>query len=174
MTSSKWHIDEPRIIIGYTTNEHLLLDLDHTSLYKVTKLVQLLQYNYPELGNVLVMRSSIEQKEPYTRINRKGIPIERVPKISFHVIFNNSTGYAKCRDIIETMVTLNILPREFRLIRAKRGDMTLRVSPATLSDRVKPAPTPWRTIPSPYNGKQDGMIKQYLAFLYAANNLFKG
>jgi len=152
----------------------LLLDLDDTSLYKVTRLVKILQQSYPELGNALIMHSSTRKAQSTLHINRHGIPKEVLRRESYHVIFNNKVSYARCCEITNVLVDLDILEHEYRVVRAKRGDMTLRVSPMVLSKGIKPEPKPYRTVPGCYFGKQDGMIKQYLAFLYAANNLYKG
>jgi len=158
--------------VGYTTSEHLLLDLDDTSLYKVTRLIQILQQSYPELGNALIMHSSTRKAQSTLRINRHGIPKEVLRRESYHVVFNNRVTYARCCEVTNTLVDLNILEPEYRVVRAKRGDMTIRVSPMLLSKGIKPEPKPYRTILSPYSGRQHGMIKQYLAFLYATRNLF--
>jgi len=171
---SEQYLQQHKLIIGYTTSQHLCIDLDDTSLYKVTKLVQLMQHDYPELGNALIMHSSTRNVEHFVRINRHGIPIHTFKRESFHVIFNNKIGSTRCWEIIGTLIDLGIEPPQVRQIRARRRDMTLRVSPMVLNTGIKRAPVPYRTVPSCYYGKQDGMIKQYLAFLHAASNLFKG
>jgi len=171
---SEQYLQQHKLIVGYTTSQHLCIDLDDTSLYKVTKLIQILQQSYPELGNALIMHSSTRNVEHTVRINRHGIPRHILKRESFHVIFNNKIGSIRCWEIIGTLIDLDIEPPQVRQIRARRRDMTLRVSPMVLSNGIKPEPKPYRTVPSCYYGKQDGMIKQYLAFLYATNNLFKG
>jgi len=169
---SEQYLQQHKLIIGYTTSQHLCIDLDDTSLYKVTKLVQLMQHDYPELGNALIMYSSNRKDAKGSRIDRHGIPRHTFKRESYHVIFNNNIGSTRCWEIIGTLIDLDIEPPQVRQIRARRRDMTLRVSPMVLSGGIKSEPKPCRTVPSCCYGKQDGMIKQYLAFLYAARNLF--
>ena len=80
MMSLECPINDKKLIIGYTTREHLILDLDNTSLIKVIDLACKLMYDYPEIGKCQIMQSSQEKGEPFTRVSKKGIPRHHFPK----------------------------------------------------------------------------------------------
>jgi hypothetical protein len=172
MMSSKKYPHDLKLIVGYTTSSHLCLDLDDTSLAKVIGLVCQLIYDYPDLGKCQIMQSSPIKGHEYTKINRHGLPRHHIPKPSYHLIFDNNVGYKRCWEIIQTLIDLGIQPTQVRQIRARRRDMTLRVSPMILSDTVKDAPVPIMQILNIYNMRTDGMIKVYHKLRHATGKLF--
>ena len=161
-----------KLIIGYTTREHLILDLDNTSLHHVLGLANILMKDYPEIGNVLIMRSSKQEKEYGTRINRHGIPRHNFRKECYHLITDNIIGYRRCVEIIFTLVDLGILESAYKRIRMFRGDMTVRVSPMILSSGIKEAPICMRFLENPYNPVSQGKIKDYLGLLRSVHTVF--
>ena len=161
-----------KLIVGYTAREHLLLDLDDTSLPKIVALTVMLLENYPELGHCQIMQSSREKGASFTRINKKGIPRLHLPKPSYHLIFDNDVGYKRCWEIVQTLIDLGLQPRAVRQIRARRRDMTLRVSPSVYSTGIKPAPEPIMQILDIYSNRSDGRIKDYNRFYHKVNDFF--
>jgi len=130
-------------------------------------------YNYPEIGKAQIMESSPQKGTEYVKINRHGIPRIHIPKPSYHVIFDNDIGYEKCWHIIQTLIDLGIQPTQVRQIRARRRDMTLRVSPSVYSTGIKPPPKPIMQILDIYDWHTDGMIRQYHKFRHRVNDFFK-
>ena len=161
-----------KLIIGYTTREHLILDLDNTSLHHVLGLANILMKDYPEIGNILIMRSSKQEKEYGTRIDRHGIPRHNFRKECFHLITDNIIGYNRCIHIINTLVDLGILETAYRRIRMFRGDMTVRVSPMILSTGIKAVPEYVCKIYNLSNPVRQGKIDDYLAFLRSCRVVF--
>ena len=153
------------LIVGYTTKDHLLLDLDETSLYDVSKLAILLISEYPEIGNILILASSTPSKKNYTKFDAKGIPQWRHIYQNFHIVTDNIIGYERCLEIIDTLVELDVLQPEYKEIRLFRGDMTLRTSPKPLVHRTVPAPSLENWIKNDLCKKHDGMTSVFLDFL---------
>ena len=140
MTLLDKHTVLPKSVIGYTTRSHLLLDLDDTSFIKARRLATLLQEEYPELGDVLIVESSPGYPgRNYWKVTNVGVvPYPALP--SYHLIFDNDIGYARCCEIITTLANLDVIDKEFIEIREFRGDMTLRVSERP--ERVRTIPKP--------------------------------
>lgn len=151
-------------IVGYTTNEHLLLDLDNTSFDKVCKLMYMIFDNYPEVGDCLIMESSIKKYTQETRYN----PIEGIKffthRNNYHVIFDNKIPYSKAYEIIEMLAELDVLEKDYVKIRSFRGDMTLRISDTQLTYKNKPMPYFMGILLNPNIKKHDGFIQVYLSF----------
>ena len=163
---------ENKLIIGYTTRQHLILDLDHTSLHAVLGLVDMLQKEYPETGDALIVLSSNQEKDYGTRIDRHGIPRHNFRKRCYHVITDNIIGYRRCVEIIFTLVDLGILEPAYKRIRMFRGDMTVRVSPMILSTGIKMAPIDIVRLKNFYTTVSDGKIRDYLTFCRGVRAVF--
>lgn len=153
------------LIVGYTTKDHLLLDLDETSLFDVSKLAILLIREYPEIGNVLILSSSTPSKPNYTKFDAKGIPQFRFTYQNFHIVTDNKIGYDRCLEIIDDLVELDVLQAEYRKIRLFRGDMTLRTSAKPLVHRTVPPPKVEQLIINRLCGIHDGKIIEFCQFL---------
>jgi hypothetical protein len=128
------------LILGYTTREHLLLDLDETSLLRVVSLAKQLMDSYPDIGDCLVVETSTPSFDSYLKYDDKGRPWEKWVYQNFHLVFDASVGYDRCVAIIDALVDLGVLAPEYKQIRMFRGDMTLRVSAKWLHHRVIPPP----------------------------------
>ena len=173
MMSLECPISDKKLVVGYTTREHLVLDLDNTSIRKVWSLAIMLMENYPEIGHCIIMRSSREKGEPFTRITKKGIPRLHLPKACYHLIFDNVIGYKRCIQIILTLVDLDILDHQYKRIRMFRGDMTVRISPMVLSETIKEAPIPVMQVTNIYTHNNDNKIRDYLSAYNAVNGTVK-
>ena len=165
-------MSDNKIIVGYTTTEHLLLDLDYTTQKKAQGLCNLLIKDYPEIGDVLILLSSSREAHTYLKPNSLGILQEWCSYPSYHVVTDNRIGYKRCVEIIHTLVLLDVLEAEFKKIREFRGDMTLRVSPKVLSNKIRPAPSPIWYIKNEFCRRHDGMIYEYMNLYNAVNRLF--
>lgn len=147
---------KPDWVVGYTTRNHLIIDLDNTSHYKVRCLVKLLMQQYPEIGDCLILRSSQN-----TYKEKWNYPVLQNPKLitvrdNYHVVFNNKLSYEECCKIIENLAYLGAINEDYVNIRNMRQDMTLRVSEIVNTFNVKPKPQFTEYIENPYcktNGK---------------------
>jgi hypothetical protein len=131
-------------IVGYTTRQHLLLDLDNTNERKAIKLQGFIQRSWPEVGTALLVQTRADRTE--VDIGYKHLP-HPVPVIlvyhgSYHLVFDNFIGYKRATDIILALVNLNILPQAYADIRKFRGDMTLRISKKVGKDDIAMVPRP--------------------------------
>lgn len=114
--------DAARTIIGYTTKEHLILDLDKThSLWATERLVRMIQNEYPDLGDCLISQSSYD---------------------GYHCIFDNKITWKRIMHVSRTLTGLNIVNRNFTKVRSFREDLTLRVSSIDRGMEKSEAPKP--------------------------------
>lgn len=155
---------EPLIIVGYTTRDHLCLDLDNSSTYKAVHLARLIIENWPIVGDCLLMLSSPGSGKMVLKGNGEGITTETIDRDNYHLIFGNIIGYDKTCDIIECLASCDVINEAYVRIRKMRNDMTLRVSPSILTDKIKPAPSMIAYIGNGKTEKNDGMIEVYLDF----------
>ena len=162
MINATRNCEKPDWNIGYTTREHLCLDLDNTSFFKTENLVEMLMREHPELGHAVIMCSSKPSFFERLCYMPCQIPRNVVKRCNYHVVFNNFIDYeASCR-IIETLAEIDVVNREYVRIRQMRNDMTLRVSKTVNMWHTKPKPKLLRFIINPYATKQDEGIKRYM------------
>lgn len=170
--------------IGYTTREHLCIDLDNTSYFKTSLLVDMIMQEYPEVGHAIILCSSTSTQKTRTKelrwstnqdlelredenINRwiyppNSLPVKRVQRDNYHVVFNNFIGYEKCCKIIETLALLSVISEAYIKIREMRNDMTLRVSQTVNMQYTKPKPKMLKYVINPYTTRQDEGIESYM------------
>lgn len=157
--------------VGYTTRNHLCVDLDNASLPKVVGLAKMIMREYSYVGDCLIMLSS----SPKNESNIHYCPDKGVRFIhkrhNFHLIFNNFISYELCCVIIETLAYLGVINEEYIRIREMRNDMTLRLSPTILTSGVKPSPKPLLCIRNPYTKVKGSMLLNYQAVYDAVNGL---
>jgi hypothetical protein len=171
MTLLKSHTKINGLIIGYTTSDHLLLDLDETSLSAVSNLAVLLIKEYPEIGHILILSTSKPTKNKYIKFDAKGLPHDCLSYQNFHIVTDNIIGYKKCLEIIDCLVGLNVLQPEYKEIRHFRGDMTLRVSPKPLVNRIVPAPKIEAIIINRICKRHDRKIIEFAEFFNATKKV---
>lgn len=163
------HNVQPCWNIGYTTREHLCIDLDNTSKRKVFGLVELIMQYYPCVGHCLILKSSSPSfKYVVKYVHGEGIKM-LTTRHNFHVIFDNIIGYDECCHIIETLAHLGVINEEYIRIRRFRNDMTVRVSKTVLLDTVKEAPTPVAYVQNGMEKKRGEGIDRYLNFYFLVN-----
>jgi hypothetical protein len=108
--------------VGYTTKEHLILDLDRAkSLSKAIKFARMTQAEWPDTGDCLLAYSS-EGK--------------------YHAVYDGRLSWDRIMNICRTLAGLALLDRDFIKIRDFREDLTLRVSSVDRGLRKSDAPLP--------------------------------
>jgi hypothetical protein len=108
--------------VGYTTKEHLILDLDRAkSLTKAIKFARMSQAAWPDTGDCLLAYSS-EGK--------------------YHAVYDSRLSWGRIMNICRTLAGLALLDRDFIKIRDFREDLTLRVSSVDRGLTKSAAPLP--------------------------------
>ena len=176
MTLLKWHPlsknpDSPDWIIGYTTRDHLCVDLDNTSINKVFCLVKMIMRDFPYVGNAVVVESSSRRLFVKWNYPPCSNPLVRSSRSNFHAVFDNWISYEESCHIIETLARLDVINTEYIRIREMRNDMTLRVSKSVLMDATKLPPIPLVFVINPWISRHDGAILYYLRFLAICHSL---
>jgi hypothetical protein len=101
-----------RLIVGYTTTSHLLLDLDkHKTLPVTVRFIRMIQRSYPDVGDCLLVDSS-----PNLVLKH------------YHAVFDAFQSWQRITDITQTLACLGALNRDYMKIRKFRQDLTLRIS----------------------------------------------
>ena len=119
-------INPETCIVGYTTKEHLILDLDKThSLYATERLVRIIQQEFFDVGDCLISQSSYD---------------------GFHCIFDNKMSWKRILHIASTLQGLQIVNRNFVKVRRFREDLTLRISSIDRGREKSEAPKPMKVI----------------------------
>src|SRR5216684_1665542 len=109
------------IVVGYTTQEHLLVDLDICTWVKVQGVAKQMCKSYPELGDVLIVESS---------------------PVHYHLVFDDRITWRYIVSTIETLYDLGLVEENYRQVRTFRRDLTLRVSDKTGQQRYHAVPNP--------------------------------
>lgn len=92
---------------------------------------------------------------------------------NFHLVFDNAIGYNLSCRICKVLAGIGILERDYVKIREFRGDMTLRVGPAVLTEETKPVPVDLHQVFNPGETRTDGYITTYMMALRIARRLFR-
>jgi len=158
--------------LGYTTRRHLLLDLDDTGLPMAMRIARLIQENWPEVGDCLILQSSWAALRVELRYSWNNWPWIKVTRPSHHLVFDGLIGYNKCCRICEVLAGLRVLSKAFMEIRGFRGDMTLRVSPAPMRDKERPAPMVVARVQAPRQVARGGYIDQFVNLKKIGERLF--
>lgn len=138
------------LVCGYTTQEHLLMDLDNSSAWKAEKIAKMIMQEWHDVGDCLIVESS--------------------PK-HHHLIFDSKMVWRTIHDMIMTLQGVGIVEDNFGWIRELRHDLTLRISPKPYVCHVTPQPqiVTWITNPH-WTNNREGMIKKYINCLAAFNS----
>ena len=159
-------------IVGYTTRRHLILDLDNTTEYGARAIVKKIQWEWPKVGDCLILKSSEKPDRVRLIFNKWGRPLLIHDRRNFHLVFDNGIGYNLSCRICRVLAELRILNPDYVRIREFRGDMTLRVSPAVLYNEVKPIPSIVEWVYTAYTTRRDGYIQNYLKVKKGVEMLF--
>ncbi|GAI76497.1 unnamed protein product [marine sediment metagenome] len=152
------------LILGYTTRRHLILDLDNTGLDYAISMVSTIMAEWPKVGDCLVLRSSTTVDQVRLAYNKWGRPLVIHDRPNYHLVFDNLIGYNSATRICRVLAGLGVLEEDYDKIREFRGDMTLRVSQATLYAGLKPVPEEAAYIENPRAQRSDGYIGRYRKF----------
>lgn len=161
-----------RIVAGYSTRTHLLLDVDNTQMPKVLLLTQYLQREYPHVGNALLVLSSLHTPQQTLYYMPQTAPIPLQIANCYHVVFDNTIGYNSCDYILRVLTGLDVFKKMADKLRGLRCCMTLRISPKIKMVGIDPCPYPLFILDSPYTSRHDGMINEYLKALRVAYDYF--
>ncbi len=134
------------IVVGYTTQEHLLVDLDKCSWLKAQAVAKMIMRQWPVVGDCLIVRSS-----PF----------------HFHLVFDNQLDWDTIVRIIETLADLGIVEEKYRQVRHFRRDLTLRVSDKIGEQRNYPVPQPKLILQHRGSDSRYKGIQRYLQILAA-------
>lgn len=110
----------PDCILGYSTDWHMLLDLDKIDLWRAQRITASLIKDQPWLGCGLVLQSSAS---------------------GFHVVFDEPAEWDRLLSLTDLLSELHIVNRQYRTLRHWRGDLTLRISPKVGSKSIAEVPT---------------------------------
>ena len=163
---------KPGLVLGYTTRRHLLLDLDDTGLPMAMRIARLIQEEWPEVGDCLVLQSSWAPLKVELRYSWNNWPWVKVTRPSHHLVFDGLVGYNKCCHICEVLAGVRVLPKAFVEIRGFRGDMTLRISPAAMRDKERPAPVVVARVQAPRPVQRGGYIEEFVNLKKIGERLF--
>jgi hypothetical protein len=142
-----------KLIVGYTTRKHLLLDLDKThSLFATEHLIRMIQKEYPDVGDCLISESSLD---------------------GFHCIFNNKISWSRIMHIARILTGLHIVNRNFTKVRMFREDLTLRISSIDRGEEKSEAPKPMKII-SPYKFTTIEEVNAFELYGNRRSNYFSG
>jgi len=120
-----------RLIVGYTTRRHLILDFDKTHSLTITvNIIKMVQKDFQFLGDCLICESSWD---------------------GYHCIFDNIISWSKIMMVCKVLHGLGILNRNFIKVRTFREDLTLRISSIDRGQEKSEAPKPLCLIPSRYS-----------------------
>ena len=141
---------DSNLVCGYTTQDHLMLDLDRLGFYKAWHIVRMVQRDYPDVGMALLVHSS---------------------RWHYHVVYNNRIGWERIVKIIEDLAALGIVEPNYLNVRSFRRDLTLRVSAKHGEQRDRQVPEPVMLLN--VQGRKDPFdgIKSYLKLLGAFRDL---
>lgn len=152
--------------VGYTTRQHLCIDLDYTSLPKTFSLASLIIEEYPEVGDCLIIESSLKPLNIKLCHMPQKLPYHKITRSSYHIIFDGIIPYERSCQIIETLAELGVINEQYVHIREMRNDMTLRVSKTVCVEQVKPVPCIVGYVLCPKQPKKKGGIGLYLNLLH--------
>jgi len=112
---------ESMVVMGYTTQRHLLVDLDNAGMDEAMYIAKEIRRTWPMVGGALVVESSPHH---------------------YHLVYDNYIDWSNIEDIIESLADIGVVEQNYAWIRTFRRDLTLRVSDKKGVDYYRPAPTP--------------------------------
>jgi hypothetical protein len=159
---------KPSWNIGYTTKDHLCIDLDNTSFFKVYNLVKMIMSEYPNVGDCLILSSSYQKQVLKWNYPPCQNMMLKVKRDNFHVIFDNFIGYEMCCKIIENLAYLGVINEQYIRIREMRNDMTIRVSKTECVEYTKRKPMIIGYVLNENTKKRDKGIDAFIALYRVA------
>lgn len=136
------------LVVGYTTQDHLLVDLDNCSEDKARIIANKILDEYPYLGDCLLVKSSDGH---------------------YHLIFDDLVKWETLVRIIEVLADLGIVQKNYAQVRTFRRDLTLRISEKQGVDRYRPPPQPIEIIRVSHDCNRHYGITKYVYYLRMFN-----
>ena len=159
-------INQNLMLMGYSTNKHLLLDLDNTTENKALQMGKLIQKEFKDLGGFWVLESSVSKNDSvklgYFYKQRK--PFEYRKLNNYHLVYTNKVKWSRIMKIVKILAELGVLNKDFIQIRNFRGDLTLRVNEKIGHKETKPKPKPLNFIKG-LTGKDDKLDYNYMSMI---------
>lgn len=137
-------LHESKLVVGYTTQDHLLVDLDDCSFFKAARIAKIIGRTWPDVGDCLVVESSPSH---------------------FHLIYDDIMEWEQIVRIIDTLAKLNIVEKNYRDVRNFRRDLTLRVSEKRAVDGVRQSPRLRALLKLEHNCNEGDRILEYMCIL---------
>jgi hypothetical protein len=134
------------IVSGFSSRRLMLLDLDHTTEYKVRRLADMILGWWPDLLGYVIMLSSEgrqitevhyrhfdgTRQEPYVSIGNRS---------NYHVIYDGYIPFEKVRERMNVLAELDVIQRRiFTDIATFRNSLTLRIGNKIAEDKVRGVP----------------------------------
>lgn len=136
------------LVVGYTCQDHLLVDLDNSYEFIAKQIAIDIQHEWPFLGDCLLVRSSDKHH---------------------HLIFDNFVQWETLVRIIEILADLGIVQKNYAQVRTFRRDLTLRISDKKGEDRYRPPPEIVCEIINGYPSNDHYGITKYIYYLRMFN-----
>lgn len=131
-------------MVGYTTQEHLLVDLDKMSEARAYLVAKMITSEFRELGSCLIVKSS---------------------DFHYHLIYDVYHKWDHIVYIVKLLADVGLVQKNYAQVRTFRRDLTLRVSPKKGEDYYRPAPEPILILLNPQPELDEGGIGKYLNML---------
>jgi hypothetical protein len=109
------------LVCGYTTQDHLLVDLDGCSQWQAKKIAEMLIREYPIAGTCLIVQSSENH---------------------YHLVFDSWLPWEYIHKIVMILGDLGLVEKNFSMVRELRHDLTLRISPKMYLEKTSSVPLP--------------------------------
>jgi hypothetical protein len=138
------------LVVGYTCQDHLLIDLDGCSLYKADRIARMIREEWPWVGMCLVVESS---------------------PMHHHLVYDSKLPWGMITSIVQTLAALGVVEKNYAQVRTFRRDLTLRVSDKHGVERYRPVPKPLYLIGYNLVSGQPYGVRRYLQTLQAFINL---
>lgn len=148
-----------------------MIDLDNSSLTKAVRLASTLILTWKHIGDCLILQSSGGTHRITTMPQCEPNKIIHYNRDNFMLIFDNIISYNLVCKIIEILAGLEIVQPAYFEIRKFRGDVTMRVSSKSYSDRLIGPPGKVGYVWNPYVKKGDGKIRDFEDYLEKVQNL---
>lgn len=142
-----------------------MIDLDNSCLSKAVLLSKMLIRDYPSIGDCLILKSSDGTHRITVKPQCEPNKIIHYNRDNYMLVFNNIITYDLVCHIIEILAHLDIVDQAYFEIRKFRGDITLRVSSKSYSDRFIPPPERVAYVYHDSTCRRFGMILEFEKYL---------
>ena len=128
-----------KMVFGYTTRRHLLLDLDSKTFKQAVFIAKSITDTY-DLGDCLILLSSQKKEEFGIRYVQNEVQVYHIRPHSWHLVFDKFKSWNYLQKVVYDLADLGIVEESFKEVREWRGDLTLRISPKLPKVSYMPIP----------------------------------